>query len=289
MASDPSSCSPDNVFQIAVSAAPYSQLAGLLAGFAFSGLIFLITTRIGVADPRDSFASAVRALVAAFIGLVLSSLGYAVLAGEPTGARALSASLEPILGVGFAVTGSLVIYAIVLTLDAAEHLVQTPSPTHGQVSASIRHILACFVAPLLVLYVHLGIQDYEVARFSPCHGMKPLDWVGFCFIAVQAVASWLIYPVMIRRHVRAKKWEVAVRSTARISWLLLLLTFGSAVAFALVSALAKTDRTIEPEIPGVCIAIITAAMVGLTVQLAYTHDVPHAPSQSEEIQAGVRS
>ncbi|OLE27298.1 MAG: hypothetical protein AUG49_05755 [Catenulispora sp. 13_1_20CM_3_70_7] len=232
-----------------------------------------------MADPQDSFVSAVRTLVAAFIGLVLSSLGYAVLAGEPSDAQARSASSEPVLGVGFAVTGSLIIYAIALTLDAAEHLVQTPSRTHGQVSASVRHILAWFVAPLLVFYIFLSDQDYEDARYGQCHGTEPLDYVGLGFIAMQVVVSWLIYPIMIRRHTRAKKWNIAVRTTAWVSWLLLLVTFASAIAFALIGAEVRATHTVSPLIPGACIAIMTLAMVGLTGQLAYTHQVPHAQDQ----------
>lgn len=273
MAAGASSCVTGYVYQITVTAASYSQLAGLLAGFAFSALIFLISTRITVADPRDSFASAVRTLIAAFLGLVLSSLGYAVLAGEPADAQPLSASFEPVLGVGFAVTTALVIYAIVLTLDASEHLVKTPSPAHKQVSASTRHILATLVAPLAVLYLYLAIQDYEEQRYGACHRLEPLDHMGLSLIAVQLTASWLLYPFMLGQRIQAKQRETVAQTTTWTSRLLLMTAFASTVTFAITSVYASPTQTTTPAIPTACMAIISLAMLGLTWQLAYTHDV----------------
>lgn len=260
-------------FEITTTAASYSQFAGLLAGFAFSALIFLISTRIKVSDPQDSFASAVRTLIAAFLGLVLSSLGYAVLTGEPSDAQTLSADTEPILGVGFAIAGALVIYAIVLTLDAAERLVQTPSKAHRQVSSSTRHILAAFVSPLLVFYLYLGIQDYEAARYGACHDVEPLDWFGISLVITQLVGSWLFYPFMLAQHIRANNWEAAMKTTARTNRLLLLITFAAAVGNAYIDAYTKPTESISPAIPAACMVIITLATLGLTWQLAYTHDV----------------
>jgi hypothetical protein len=266
-------CSVVSTFEITITAASYSQLAGLLAGFAFSALIFLISTRIKVPDPQDSFASAVRILIAAFLGLVLSSLGYAVLAGEPSDAQTRSADTEPVVGVGFAIAGALVIYAIVLTLDAAERLVQTPSKAHRQVSSSTRHILAAFVSPLLVFYLYLAIQDYEAARYGPCHGVEPLDWFGISLVITQMVASWFFYPFMLGQYIRANTWEVAVQTTAWTSRLLLLTTFATAVAYAYIDAYTGPTEPISPGIPAACMVIITLATLGLTWQLAYTHDV----------------
>jgi hypothetical protein len=266
-------CSAASNFEITITAASYSQLAGLLAGFAFSALIFLVSTRIKIPDPQDSFASAVRTLIAAFLGLVLSSLGYAVLAGEPSDAQTRSADTEPILGVGFAIAGALVIYAIVLTLDAAERLVQTPSKAHRQVSSSTRHVLAAFVSPLLVFYLYLAIQDYEATQYGACHGTEPLDWFGISLVIAQLAASWFFYPFMLGQRIQAKSWEVAVRTTAWTSRLLLLTAFASAVGYAYVDAYASPTKPISPAVPAACMAIITLAALGLTWQLAYTHDV----------------
>jgi hypothetical protein len=262
-----------STFEITTTGASLSQLAGLLAGFAFSGLVFLVSTRIKVPDPQDAFASAVRTLIAAFLGLVLASLGYAALAGEPTEAHARSADTEPVVGVGFAVAGVLVIYAIVLTLGAAERLVQTPSKAHRQVSSSTRHILAAFVSPLLVFYIYLAIQDYEAARYGACHGVEPLDWLGISLIVAQVIASWFLYPFMLGQYIHAKSPDVAVQSTAWTSRLLLLITFATAVACAYIDAFTGPTETVSPIIPAACMMVIAVSTLGLTWQLAYTHNI----------------
>ena len=259
--------------EITTVAASLSQFAGLLAGFAFSGLIFLVSTRIKVPDPQDAFASAVRTLVAAFLGLVLASLGYAALAGEPPEAHTRSADTEPVVAAGFAVAGLLVIYAIVLTLDAAERLVQTPSKTHRQVSSSTRHILAAFVSPLAVFYLYLAIPDYEAARYGACHGVEPLDWFGISLIITQMIASWFLYPFMLGQYIRTKSPDVAVQSTAWTSRLLLLVTFATAVACAYIDVYTGPTETVSPIIPAACMMVITVSTLGLTWELAYTHDV----------------
>ena len=266
-------CATVSTSEITTVAASLSQLAGLLAGFAFSGLIFLASTRIQVPDPQDAFASAVRTLIAAFLGLVLASLGYAAISGEPTEAHTRSADNEPVVALGFAVAGVLVIYAIVLTLGAAERLVQTPSKAHHQVSSSTRHILAAFVSPLAVFYLYLAIQDYQAARYGACHRVEPLDWFGISLIITQVIASWLLYPFMLGQHIRAKSQDVAAQSTAWTSRLLLLVAFATAVADAYIDVYTGPTETVSPIIPAACLMVMTVSTLGLTWQLAYTHDI----------------
>lgn len=194
-------------FSITTTAGYYSQLAGVLAGFAFTALIFLATARITREDSKDAFASALRVLVAGFLALILTSLGYAVLAGEP-GTDGRTASDEPILGVGFAIAGTLVVYAIALTLDAADQLVDWPSPALQQVGASTRHAIAVGVAPLLILYIYLGVQDYESIRYCTGHGFEPLDVVGWSLIGLQVIVSWLGYPLLLKFKEQASQQTI---------------------------------------------------------------------------------
>jgi hypothetical protein len=70
-------------FSIAGTAAPYSQLAGVLAGFAFLGITLILTRQGGGPSNRPSGESGILlALLCAFIGLVVAAVEYAVLAGE---------------------------------------------------------------------------------------------------------------------------------------------------------------------------------------------------------------
>jgi hypothetical protein len=63
----------------------YSQLAGVLAGFGFAGVITLIAAQLASGHSASSTLQSGSALVGAFIALVMSSLNYAVVAGEIAG------------------------------------------------------------------------------------------------------------------------------------------------------------------------------------------------------------
>ncbi len=86
----------------------YSQLTGVLAGFSFAGLVLVVTARIDasgqpVQPPVHAATDATIALLfSSFVGLVLSSLSYAVIAGETHGSAATSLS-HVVAGLGFGV------------------------------------------------------------------------------------------------------------------------------------------------------------------------------------------
>jgi hypothetical protein len=264
-------CHSFTTFDILITAGFYSQLAGVLAGFAFTALMFLAATRISSPDRGHAFADAIRILVAAFISLVLTSLGYAIFAGEPSTAYKRIASEEPILGVGFAVSGALVIYAIVLTLDAANRLVKRPSAVRPEVGASTRRLLAMAGVPLLMFYiVQATQQDYVTARYGPCHGTVALDRLGTYLLYAQVAASWAGYTLLYLFGRRATSAAAVSRCAIWASRTLLSITFGSAIAFALVDARLPRFHTLPPIFPATCLVVMFLAMLGMTWLLAYT-------------------
>jgi hypothetical protein len=263
-------------FNITTTAGLYSQLAGILAGFAFTALMFLAATRVSAPNRGHAFADAIRILIAAFLSLVLTSLDYAIFAGQPSASYNNVASEEPIVGVGFAVSGALLIYAIILTLDAASKLVKWPSNIRPSVGASTRHLLAVVIAPLLMYYILEAVQqDYEVARYGECHGRVLLDGLGETLLVAQLAVSWLGYPLVVCFGARAKSTAATTQCAIWISRLLLTVTFSSAVAFALVQgSLRSPTQTVSPIIPAVCLSVMFLAMAGMTWQAAYTGPPP---------------
>jgi hypothetical protein len=263
-------------FSITTTAGYYSQLAGVLAGFAFTALIFLATARITREDSRDAFASALRVLVAGFLALILTSLGYAVLAGEP-GTDGRTASDEPLLGVGFAIAGTLVVYAIVLTLDAADQLVPWPSAALQQVGASTRHAIAVGVAPLLILYIYLGVQDYEVIRYCPGHGVEPLDVMGWSLIGLQIVVSWLAYPILLKYRTQAASQKTVDLYAKWLSRVLLVTTFICAASFVLVDTELSPDATLPAAVPATCLVAMFFASSGIVWVVACSRPITSNP------------
>jgi hypothetical protein len=279
-------------FNITATAGFYSQLAGVLAGFAFTALMFLAATRVSSPNRGHVFADAIRILIAAFLSLVLTSLDYAIFAGQPAASYNNVASEEPIVGVGFAVSGALLIYAIILTLDAASKLVKSPSSIRPSVGASTRHLLAAAIAPLLMYYILQAVQqDYEVARYGGCHGHVFLDYLGEALLLAQFAVSWFGYPLLVFFGRRAKSAAATTQCAIWISRLLLTVTFGSAIAFALVQGrFHSPDQTAPPIIPAVCLSVMFLSMAGMTWQLAYTGPTPRRketltsrPEDSQEL------
>lgn len=85
-----------STFNSAAFAALLSSLSGTLAGFAVAGLIFVVALQPREEGPDENdlplFGSLriigdpdvpLALLTSAFVGLILSSLAYALMAGEP--------------------------------------------------------------------------------------------------------------------------------------------------------------------------------------------------------------
>ena len=112
----------------------YSQPAGVLAGFAFAGLVALISVRLaGGSTAAPNLPQSYAPLTRAFLGLVATSLNYAIVAGDQSNSGR-NASLETAGGVGFAVAGAMLVFSILILLHAVER--DEPESTGTAVSAA---------------------------------------------------------------------------------------------------------------------------------------------------------
>lgn len=97
----------------------YSQLAGVLAGFAFAGchhtgLVALEAAQLTSGNRAGIALQSFAPLISSFIGLVATSLNYAIIASE--GHTARGAGLETVGGIGFCVAGLMLFYSILVLL-----------------------------------------------------------------------------------------------------------------------------------------------------------------------------
>ncbi|MGJ5898783.1 hypothetical protein ACSCBZ_43640 [Streptomyces niveiscabiei] len=109
-------------FDVGTVAQLYSQLAGVLAGFALTAVFIVISHFLGEAAPtgrrEEALRGALPALLAAVLGLVFSSLTYCAVAADGDNyGRALFEHV--VAGVGFSVAGALLIFAAVLLIEGA--------------------------------------------------------------------------------------------------------------------------------------------------------------------------
>jgi hypothetical protein len=233
-------------FDASVTAGFYSQLAGVLAGFAFTGLILLITARLSVpagsspTTPTRHFSAATRVLVVSFIGLVLASLNYAVLAGDTSKSRA-AAALQLISGLGFGAAGLFLVYAVSLTLDAVDKA--TPA-THADLEDAYRFLnslLVTVIVPLILLFIYLGVQDFKIADSDT--GFDVIDGLSCGLVATQLIAGvmftgWYSLHGGLSGAVRDR----AIRTSARICVGLML---GIAATFAILATFLQNQGYLD--------------------------------------------
>lgn len=196
-------CPHDPAFNIAVTAGHYAQVSGLLAGFAFVAIVFLLGTAASGAGSQDRSrpeavdggrsSGAVLVFVAAFFALVICAVAYAILAGDAVqGGRA--ATQQATIGLSLSFAAVLLFHGISLLMAQA-----------GQVEPAtvlVSRVLAGIATPVIAMfYLFTGGLDMETARVAArreaeadfCGDLGPVAVVGpllvLLLLAVLVVAA----------------------------------------------------------------------------------------------------
>lgn len=258
-------CPNELSFDIATTAGLYSTLAGLLAGFAFTGLVLLLTSRMASQVTRPTaFADATRSLAGAFAALVLCSLNYATLGGETVSAGRATAE-EMVTGISFGVSVLLVLHAVVLLLEGVEVSAPDRSGAGKEVASFLRRTVAQVITVLLVVYVYQAVQDYEKTRYVNQGSRTALDVLGLAVTALQ-ISVALTYPFLRKRWTGAER----ERATRRLTRLFVALAFLGAVGFSLASDARNACTPPPPWVAVVLLLTALAAAATTTHHLART-------------------
>jgi hypothetical protein len=173
----------------------YSQLAGVLAGFAFAGLVALVVAQFtSGTTAKFSFESFVP-LISSFIGLVGTSLNYAIIAGEGQG-YARAALLETVGGLGFAVAGLMLFYSLVVLLHGARaDATASPQGTNSIITSAVtftRLTLVLGVAPAVIVLLAAGVADQETLKYGSNSRLHWLDYVAMGLLLVIFVVGVIV-------------------------------------------------------------------------------------------------
>jgi hypothetical protein len=158
----------------------YSQLTGVLAGFAFAGLVLVVTelrssSRTISPEPASGEQAALRLLFSAFVGLVLTSLAYALVAGEPEDSS--RASLQHVIaGAGFGA-------ATLALLLALLELVRSAAP---MLAPQLRFVVGRALPLVVMLYLAAGA--HEVAGLAGDGKLAVFGWAAFVVLLILVVA-----------------------------------------------------------------------------------------------------
>lgn len=152
-------------FDFSAAAGLYSQLAGVLAGFAFMAITLVLNRShrreaLGVADPaeeRIQDSRCIAAMACAFLGLVATTTMYATASAERACAltNGRAASEEVLAGVAFA-------FSLYTLLFAAVQLVSASS-----LGSHIRFIVAVITPPIVVVFVLTSLEDLAMSLAGP--------------------------------------------------------------------------------------------------------------------------
>ncbi|MBV9720852.1 MAG: hypothetical protein JO082_02895 [Mycobacterium sp.] len=237
-------------FDMSSVARSYAQFTGILAGFAFV-VINLVLDRAyrRRADGRSLEPREIEhetlvgiALVCAFLGLFLTTLRYALLAGENGCAltHGRAASAEVLAAVSFAASTYMLLYAVV----------QFFSGTSGLLARHCVFILAVLVPPIIVFFVedtltHLALSLGDPETHRP---LQPLwDWANRLSIPIP-LSIFIVCAALWYIGIGRRRSEIPVGSIA---------------------------RHLRTVVPYITVAVVAAAVVRSVMALRYTNPIAH--------------
>lgn len=240
-------------------AALYSQLAGVLAGFAFAGLVALAAAQLTSGGRASAAKNSYASLMAALIGLVATSLNYAIIAGEDKH-NSRGAALETIGGLGFCVAGLMLFYSILALLAGVKKDDGGDSSMKHTVLLA-KLCLTLGICPLMILLLYGGVTDQESIRYGSGTGFHWLDYAGLSFVGVSFLAGIIF--TLIPGCLNADTLRSIVVGIAAVCIALALV----AVAGTSIVIIFMSSDTLGPEF----LAIIEmAALLAVTLGVSFT-------------------
>lgn len=280
---------------LAAIAEQYAALAGVLAAFAFAGLVGLISTQMSSPHPVGASLLSLHPLTAAFVSLSITSLCYTTVSGEatalPHGADVPAGITGMLLtaGMAFAISGILLLYSLVILLcglardleNAHEH------PHHASMCRAAAHSLqrttAC-AAPLFVVLLCLRLADHlSHSAGARVYAPAPQFWIALLAVAVPGLALvlWFLLPSPLRirlwNETAPKSWHAPVNDvTERYGIALVRFLCGLGIALSMASLLGvSVMRTIgwahtTPRDWALASTIIVVAIYTVAVLISMT-------------------
>jgi hypothetical protein len=138
----------------------YSQMTGVLAGFAFTAMIFLMTSaeRVEISsNPKVRNGAVVLTLITAFVSLLITTLTYAVLAGQTSDDTiGRAATLHLVNGLTFGLAVIMLFRGVTVLMEMRDF---------DRVVVVTARIITVVVAPTLAMYyISNGAANTESIR-----------------------------------------------------------------------------------------------------------------------------
>ncbi|SHM31842.1 hypothetical protein [Cryptosporangium aurantiacum] len=185
----------------------YSQLAGVLAGFAFAGVVVIVSGSLGgsASDGRQAFVlrEALATMVCSFFGLALAALTYAAMGADANRPGSLAAE-HLFAGVQFLIAGQFSVFSVLALIQAS---------IGGDVFYYANRLLSQFSAIPMFALLCLGVDLYCDIRY-PQGGP---DWISVCIVLLIALLTvwgafgYLSYGWVATRRLHVASWTAISR------------------------------------------------------------------------------
>lgn len=258
-------------------AALYSQLAGVLAGFAFAGLIAVATIRLSGGKYDAHVSSAYQPLMCSFFSLVSASVNYAIVSGERE-RTGRAAAAEASAGVGFCAAGCVLVFSILVTLDSVERGRPESTDSARRAVDLVRRILTLFVPPLFVLLFLPAVRDHSAVKYKSADASTFLDHLAI-IVVVASVVSSVVLAVVYRRL----SGHRTTRDLLSVPGLVVAIL--ATIATNFVIGFLHPDLTTPDAVP--VIELLLVAGLGFVTSLAAAR-FEAAPASAEPERAAVR-
>jgi hypothetical protein len=264
----------------------YSQLAAVLAGFVFAGLITLIAAQLVSGNVADMALRSYRPLVSAFAGLVATSFNYAIIAGEDRDTGRL-AELEVTAGLGFCVAAALMFYSIIVLLRGVEYDLSTKGAGSGRTANLLRSTLVFGVSPLLVVLEYGAIGDHLLVNYPTVafRGVDLLVIVALLMTAGVAVLVTRRYPERTKdsafaRQADAEGMTRSDRLVDRLSRAGMVIAILSLLTSTITLNFVEKKQHYSDYLSAACLVILAIFMWTMMYSVAtYRPGVPSAARQ----------
>lgn len=222
------SCTFFHGWDVLASASSYSQLAGLMGGFLFAGMVVLLTERRGRdtetansdAPPEFFKAPTLMLFASALINLLVSSYIYGIIAGDQVCPRAY---MEGIIGAGLMATGALGLF------NGIAWLLSTYAQAGPSLVGAVRRTTYTAYITIIALLGIFGVdslEDMYAERF-------PSSWDLTLMAAYAAILTVLLFTV--RRWFPPQDYDAQINALKKAASLPLLYTLISGAFFGLLS------------------------------------------------------
>jgi hypothetical protein len=225
----------------------FSQLAAVLAGFAFAGIITVIAAKLSSGDRAKDSMNSLGPLSASYLAMVMSSVEFAVIAGEgPYSGR--GTTLMILAGSGFCAASLVLIYAVLVLLHGVEFDVE--SPGLAPAVSLIRNALIFGIGPIMILANSSPAAAISATIYGSGSGGQLLDYT----IAITTVLSMIIGATLVVRSRRRARPRPSVR--------LIYLVSASTIALTVINlgAVCAIPMLLQRDAPGNEAAGVTAVL-----------------------------